>query len=121
MDELDNFNSATFTLGDGLSGSWGLAGSAPAPASSSSGTDFSSGAFQSALALANTYMTKRLDIDLATRLAGMQPTVYRQGTQQLIGVDATTRIASGVGGMRLGDLLPMLLLAGGVWFLVRKG
>jgi hypothetical protein len=96
------------------------------PAPSESGAW--SGALQQAIALGGQYLSRRIDIDLQTRAAGAMPAPYRGSSQYPItGVqypetgafrpDLTTRGVQAMGGLRMGDLLPFLVV-GGVLFLV---
>lgn len=112
-DILSNIGSFT----DGLSTSGN-----PTPAPTDSGSW--AGAVQSAIALGGNYLSKRLDIDLAQRLAGNQPMPYRMGNQSMIpvganGADLTTRGVQAVGGLRMGDLLPFVVV-GLIAFMVLK-
>ena len=77
-------------------------------------TDYLNGAFQNALALGNSYLSRRIDIDLQGRVTGYQPTVYRSSNQRPVAdhADLTTRAVASAGGMRIGDLLPWLAAAG---------
>lgn len=87
--------------------------SAPTP---SGGDGFLSGAFQTALSLGNSYLSRRLDVDLQTRLAEAQ----RLGQMQ---ANAGTRLPSPIGGtagFNLGGMLPLLLLGAAAFFLLRK-
>ncbi len=59
--------------------------------------------------------------DTARRLS----TVSAQGVaiasrQNPMNTDATTRAASAVGGVRIGDLLPFVVVGGLLWFVMRK-
>lgn len=81
-----------------------------------------SGFLQQALAITGGAINRKLDIELAQKLAGSQPMPYRYTNQPMIGmggagVDLTTRTVSSVGGMRLGDMLPFLV-GGLVLFMV---
>lgn len=85
--------------------------SAPAPSESG----LMSGMLQQAMAMGGQYLNRRLDIDLAQRLTGGQPQVFRNSNQNpryANQVDLTTRGVQAVGGMRMGDMLPFLI--GGV-------
>jgi len=87
-------------------------------------TDFVSGALQSALAMGTSYLSRRIDIDLQGRVAGMQAQVERPTTQRVVSdhADLTTRAVASAGGMRLGDLLPWALGLGLLFiFMPKKG
>ena len=87
-------------------------------------TDYVSGALQSALAVGSSYLTRRIDIDLQGRVAGMQAKVALPSTQRVVSdhADLTTRGVASVGGMRLGDLLPWAVGLGLLFlFLPKKG
>jgi len=85
-------------------------------------SDFTSGTLQSALALGTSYLTRRLDIDLQGRIAGMQAQVERPSSQRVVPdhADLTTRGVASVGGMRLGDLLPWAIGLGLLFILMPK-
>ena len=82
-------------------------------------TDYLNGAFQNAIALGASYLSRRIDIDLQGRATGYQPTVYRYSNQRPVNdhADLTTRAVARAGGLRIGDLVPWLI-AGGVAMLV---
>lgn len=89
-------------------------GNALASGASSGGSSF----LQTILGTAATWVGGVAQVDLLKRAqAAQQPTLY--STQAPIQTDATTRAASALGGMRLGDVLPLLLLAGGAFLLLR--
>lgn len=79
--------------------------------------DYLSGAFQGALALGTSYLSRRIDIDLQSRLVGAQPQVYRPSNQRPVSdhADLTTRAVASAGGLRIGDLLPWLVAAAIGW------
>lgn len=85
--------------------------------------DYLNGALQTGLALGTTYVSRRMDIDLQARLAGAQPSAaVRRTTQPLVAdhADLTTRAVSAAGGLRIGDLLPLLAVAGVAWLFLGK-
>lgn len=84
-------------------------------------TDYLSGALQSALAMGTSYLSRRIDIDLQSRLVGSQPRVTRPSNQRPVNdhADLTTRAVSSAGGMRLGDLLPWAV-AGVIGYMIFK-
>ncbi len=95
---------------------------ATAPAPSDSG--LASGLLQQAMAMGGSYLNRRLDIDLAQRLGGGMPQVYRNSNQtpiygNQVQADLTTRGVQAVGGMRMGDMLPFLI-GGVILFMVLK-
>lgn len=83
--------------------------------------DYASGALQSALALGTSYLSRRIDIDLQSRLVGSQPIVNRPSNQRPVNdhADLTTRAVSSAGGLRIGDLLPWAI-AGFVGWMIFK-
>jgi len=118
MGDDNSFNLGSFSFTDGLSASGN-----PTPAPTDSGSW--AGAVQSAIALGGNYLSKRLDIDLASRLAGNQPMPYRMGNQNMIpvgvnGADLTSRGVQAVGGIRMGDLLPFLGIGLVLWLVMGK-
>lgn len=81
-----------------------------------------SGFLQQALTIGGNVLNRKMDIELAQKLAGGQPMPYRYTNQTMVGVpgmgvDLTTRTVSTVGGMRLGDMLPFIV-GGLVLFMV---
>lgn len=100
------------------------AGSAAPPIYTKTGAfDYMTGAIQTGLALGTSYVSRRMDIDLQTRLAGAQPSAARRlTTQPLVAdhADVTTRTVAKASGMRVGDLLPLLAIAGAAWFFLVK-
>lgn len=83
--------------------------------------DFASGALQTALALGTSYLNRRIDIDLSTRMGGSQPQVSRPSNQRPVNdhADLTTRAVASAGGMRMGDLLPWAV-AGFIGWMIFK-
>lgn len=83
--------------------------------------DYISGALQSALALGTSYLSRRIDIDLQSRLVGSQPDVRRPSNQRPVSdhADLTTRAVASAGGLRIGDLLPWLAAAAIGWAILR--
>ena len=73
-----------------------------------------SGALQSAVTLGGAYLTRRMDIDLARRLTGLQPDGQLQGNQ-----NPTAAYSGGAGGITLQQLMPYALIAGAVVLLVK--
>ncbi len=94
------------------------AGDATPSIASPSGANWASGLMQSALSLGQSYLSRRIDIDLQQRLAGAQPNVQRLSNQNPLqsSPDLTTRGVQAVGGMRMGDMLPIVALCLGAWF-----
>lgn len=90
---------------------------AEVPSASASGWgNLASGALQGAMTLGGQYLTRRLDIDLAKRLTGMQPSGQMQGEQ----VQPTAAFGQLPGaGITLGQLLPYALIAGAAWLLLK--
>lgn len=86
------------------------------------GYDYLNGAMQNALALGTSYVSRRLDIDLQSRVTGRQPTVALPSDQRIVAdhADLTTRAVSRAGGMRIGDLLPWAVVAGVAWLFFGK-
>lgn len=86
------------------------------------GYDYLNGAMQNALALGTSYVSRRLDIDLQSRITGRQPTVALPSDQRIVAdhADLTTRAVASAGGMRVGDLLPLLVVGGIAWMLFGK-
>lgn len=87
------------------------------------GYDYLNGAFQSALALGTSYVSRRMDIDLQNRVTGRQPTVALPTDQRIVAdhADLTTRAVASAGGMRIGDLVPWIVAGGIAWlFLAPK-
>jgi len=84
-------------------------------------TDYLSGALQGALALGTSYLSRRMDIDLQSRIVGAQPTVARPSNQRPVNdhADLTTRAVASAGGLRIGDVLPWLV-AGLIGWVVLK-
>lgn len=84
-------------------------------------TDYVSGALQSALALGTSYLSRRVDIDLQSRLVGSQPSVSRPSNQRPVNdhADLTTRAVASAGGLRIGDLLPWVVAAGIGWMIFK--
>lgn len=86
--------------------------------------DYMTGALQTGLALGTSYMSRRLDIDLAQRATGSMPAgaAVRRTTQPLVTdhADLTTRAVASAGGWRVGDLLPWLAVAGVAWFILKR-
>lgn len=86
--------------------------------------DYLTGALQTGLALGTTYMSRRLDIDLAQRVTGSMPAgaAVRRTNQPLVAdhADLTTRAVASAGGWRVGDLLPWLAVAGVAWFVLKR-
>ena len=81
--------------------------------------DYLSGALQGALALGTSYLSRRIDIDLDSRIAGMQPRVSRTTSLRPVSdhADLTTRAVASAGGIRIGDMLPWLAIAAAAWFI----
>ena len=110
MDEIAN---AIYAMNDG-SNPYGGGYATPAAATPTADGGLS-GLLQQAMSLGGSYLSKRLDIDLATRLAGNQavPIRYSNQTpvygQNVAGADLTTRGVAAVGGLRMGDILPLLI------------
>lgn len=97
--------------------------SASAPAPTDGG--MFSGLMQQAMTLGGNYLSKRLDIDLAGRLAGNQPQPYRFSNQTPLGAtvngqDLTSRGVQAVGGMRIGDMLPFIVGGLVLWLVLGK-
>lgn len=71
-------------------------------------TDYLSGTLQSALALGTSYLSRRIDIDLQSRIAGMQPEVIRPSNQRPVsdhaGVTPQWGLSAG-----MGSLMPWLI------------
>jgi hypothetical protein len=85
--------------------------------------DYMTGALQTGLALGTSYVSRRMDIDLQTRLAGAQPSAaVRRTTQPLVAdhADVTIRTVAKASGMRVGDLLPLVAIAAAGWFFLVK-
>ena len=84
-------------------------------------TDYFSGALQGALAMGTSYLSRRMDIDLQSRIVGSQPTVRRPSNQRPVNdhADLTTRAVASAGGLRIGDVLPWLV-AGLIGWVVLK-
>lgn len=83
--------------------------------------DYLSGAFQSALAMGTSYLNRRIDIDLQSRLVGAQPTVQRPSNQRPVNdhADLTTRVVASAGGIRMGDMLPWLAALAVGWMIFK--
>lgn len=87
------------------------------------GTNFAAGMFQSLTALGTGYLSKRMDIDLQTRIAGAQPYPGLRTTQNGIGgYGAVTRTPTGqsVASFNLSALMPLALVGLVVYFVARK-
>ena len=86
-------------------------------------TNYMSGALQSALAMGTSYLSRRIDIDLQSRLVGSQPTVTRPSNQRPVNdhADLTTRAVASAGGLRIGDLLPWIVAAGIGYMIFKPG
>lgn len=87
-------------------------------------TDYLSGAFQNALSLGQTYLTRRMDIELQSALAGAQAQVQRPSNQRPVNDHAYVTPQYGVSG-GMGNWMPIavgaaVLLAAAVWAF-RKG
>lgn len=117
MDDSDIAN-AIYAMNDG-SNPYGGGYATPGAASPTPAGNWS-GLLQQAMSIGGQYLSKSLDIDLATRLAGNQAVPIRYSNQTPVyatvggNADLTTRGVAAVGGMRMGDLLPIGL---GVLFL----
>lgn len=116
MSATDDLLASVGSFSDGLSTS---AAYESAPVSNWAGV------VQSAISLGGNYLSKRLDLDLAQRLAGAQPMPYRMGNQNMIpvgvnGADLTTRGVQAVGGLRMGDLLPFIGIGLVLWLVMGK-
>lgn len=85
-------------------------------------TDYLSGAFQNALALGTTYLSRRMDVDIQSRIAGSMPQVTRPSNQRPIAdhADLTTRAVASAGGMRIGDIMPFAVVGLVAWLLLGK-
>lgn len=87
--------------------------------------DYLTGALQTGLALGTSYVSRRMDIDLQTRLSGSMPagSAVRRTNQTLVAdhADVTTRAVASAGSIRVGDMLPWLAAAGIAWFVFRPG
>ncbi|TXC66026.1 hypothetical protein FSC37_09205 [Piscinibacter aquaticus] len=75
-------------------------------------TDYLSGAFQNALSLGQTYLTRRMDIELQTQLAGAQAQVQRITNQRPVNDHAFVTpqygVPGGIGG-GMGNMLPLII------------
>lgn len=89
--------------------------------------DFSlSGSLQGLLNVGTRYANGVADLELAKRAVRIQQQAQQpdlMGTQSLIGYqpDLTSRGVSAVGGVRLGNILPFILLGLGAYALLKKG
>lgn len=85
-------------------------------------TDYLSGALQNALALGTSYLSRRIDVDIQSRIAGSQPQPVRPSNQRPITdhADLTTRAVASAGGVRLGDLLPFAVVGLVAWMVFGK-
>lgn len=74
-------------------------------------TDYLSGAFQNALSLGQTYLTRRMDIELQTQLAGAQAQVQRITNQRPVNDHAYVTPQYGVPGLGagMGQMLPYIV------------
>jgi hypothetical protein len=107
-DFLDDSVSASDIASNTTAGVYG------APASSSSWQS-------SILNLGTTYLQGLTQVDLARRYAQLQPQVPRiQSNQSPVGSDLTTRGAASLGSMKVGNLLPFILLGLGAWVVLGK-
>jgi len=119
----DEIANAIYAMNDGSNpygGGYATPGTAaPTPAGGWTGL------LQSALTIGGNYLSKSLDVDLATRLAGNQAVPIRYTNQSPVygqtanNVDLTTRGVATLGGLRMGDLLPFLI--GGVVLMMVLG
>lgn len=71
-------------------------------------TNYLNGAFQNALSLGQTYLTRRMDIELQGAMAGMQAKVERPSNQRPVPDHAFVTPQWGTGGSG-GSMLPMIL------------
>lgn len=87
-------------------------------------TDYLSGAMQGALALGTSYLSRRIDIDLQGRLAGLQPQVSRPTNQRPVADHAAVTPQYGISGS-MSSMLPWILgglvLAGVVAAIAKRG
>lgn len=85
-------------------------------------TDYASGALQGALALGTSYLSRRIDIDLQSRVTGSQPGGQRPSNQRPVSdhADLTTRAVASAGGVRIGDLVPWLVVGGIALLMFRR-
>lgn len=86
-------------------------------------TDYLSGAFQNALSLGQTYLTRRMDIELQSALAGAQAKVERPSNQRQVTDHALVTPQYGIGGSS-GSWMPLAIGAGALLIallMVRKG
>lgn len=79
-------------------------------------SSWQSGLLGQASGLLGQYLSGRLQIDLAKRAQAPQIA----STQSPLQYDATTRATARLGGMRVGDMLPLLLVAGAAFWLLKK-
>jgi hypothetical protein len=73
------------------------------------------------LSLGTSYVTGLAQIDLAKRRANAGTATQIVSNQSPVGADLTTRAASGLGTLRLGDVLPFAVLGLGAWLIFGKG
>jgi hypothetical protein len=82
----------------------------------------SSGWQSSILSLGTSYLQGLTQVDLARRYSQVSNTQPRiTSNQSPVGQDLTTRAASGLGSMRVGNLLPFILLGLGAWVVLGRG
>lgn len=103
-------------------GGYGDAWSSGVSGYSDGGGDYFSSALQSLTSLGTGYLSKRLDIDLATRLYGSQPQVRLPTTQNAIGGYGTVvRTNQGsIAQVNLSLIGPLLLVAVVAYFIAKK-
>lgn len=85
--------------------------------------DYTSGALQSLMTLGTGYLARRLDVDLQTRVVGMQPQVGLRTTQNGIGgYGRVVKTPQGnVAAINLSAVLPLVVVAVIAFFLAKRG